>query len=463
MGSKMIHLIKEETPIVSTLKNICRKGIYSFHALPLSSFGQNDILGESEIEVFHKFETTITNEAFDNFFFSTGVISESQKKTASLYNADASFYITGGTSVANQIAITALHEKGDLVLIDKNCHQSIHFHTQSIGARVDYLCPDLSAAGGQLSAWSVEHLKNKILDQQAKGKGYDLIILTAQSYEGMIYDIPGVLSYLMEAGVTTRKFFIDEAWGSLNYFSDDTSELTVMHIDSIREKYPDINLVCTQSAHKSLYCLRQASLIHCKGDEKLPNKIEVAKFRIHTTSPNYPILASLDMAQAQMAQYGEQLAKHSRELAAFFCDAVNQNPILAGLGTNIYHFPTQWHIHQDPTKVLLDISVLDNAITIKKKLLAENIFIKRTLDKSILLNFHIGINRQAVNELIKALITLFDKYNSLSNKDEIKISDKFIITYPPGVPIVFPGDKIDESIQKKINSCKEKGLLIIAA
>lgn len=91
------------------------------------------------------------------------------------------------------------------------------------------------------------------------------MILTAQSYEGIIYDIPQVLAHLLSAGVQARKFFIDEAWGSLNYFSEDTRQLTAMNIDSLLELYPDLEVICTHSAHKSLFCLRQASIIHCRG------------------------------------------------------------------------------------------------------------------------------------------------------------------------------------------------------
>lgn len=77
--------------------------------------------------------------------------------TAKLYNADASFYITSGTSTSNQIAITALFEKGQRILIDKNCHQSIHFYAQAIGAEVRYLCPDLQTMDQEISAWSYAH------------------------------------------------------------------------------------------------------------------------------------------------------------------------------------------------------------------------------------------------------------------------------------------------------------------
>jgi len=451
-----------ETPLVNSLKNIYQRKIYSFHALPISSFGESDILPFNEKENVC-LESTITDEAFDSFFFPVKVINESQKLTAQIYNADNTFYITGGTSVANQIAITALFEKNEDILIDRNCHQSIHFHCQTLGAKVDYLCPDLDAEDGQLKAWSIENLTNKILAKQSEGQGYGLIILTAQSYEGLIYDIPAVLMHLLEKGVRTRKFFIDEAWGSLNYFSEDTQPYTVMNIDSIIKKYPDLAIICTHSAHKSLFCLRQASLIHCKGKADLFQKIEVAKFRVHTTSPNYSILASLDQAQYYLRQYGNEMAAYSRKLVSTFIEMLKSDPTLSLIDTKFNVFQEQPHIHHDPTKVIVNVKSLGDPFIIKDKLLSQNIFIKRVLNESLLLNFHIGINKEAVNALFNALLSL-SKCTAISKEFKVNsISDKFIIPYPPGVPIAFPGDTINASITQKIRDYEAKGLLIIAA
>lgn len=461
MSNNVVRFNHTETPLYNSLKKISENELYSFHALPLSSSGHSDILKEQKKE-YSQLEATITNEAFDNFFFPKGVISESQKLTAKLYRADNSFYITGGTSVANQISITALCEKDDNILVDKNCHQSIHFHCQALGTNVDYLCSDLSAENGQIKAWSVDKISTKALIKQCKSKGYDLIILTAQSYEGLIYDIPGVISHLLKSGVTTRKFFIDEAWGSLNYFCEDTRPYTAMNIDHLIKEYPDLEVVCTHSSHKSLFCLRQASLIHCKGDKNLPHKIEVAKFRIHTTSPNYPILASLDLAQACMHQYGTELASHSRSLATIFRESINRLPQLSSLTTDFEIFRDQKHIVYDPTKIMVNVSTLSDAATIKEELLHKNIFIKRTLNEHILLNFHIGINKEAVNALIDALSYISIEFKK-KNSTALNISKKFIIPYPPGVPIIFPGDNIDESVRMKIKHYEDNGLLIIAA
>lgn len=461
MSAKIINMTGT-TPVLSLLKELNHKKIYSFHALPISSYGKSDIIGDPFSAMSACFESSLTGDLFDNFFFPQGVISESQNLTSSLYGSDSSFYITGGTSTANQIAICALYEKGQRILIDRNCHQSVHFYTQSIGATVNYLCPDLKTEDGEIKAWSYDHLEQTLLSLQQDKKPCDMVVLTAQSYEGIIYDIPLVINRLLDAGVSARRFFIDEAWGSLNYFSEDTHLLTAMNIDSLLDKYPDLEVICTHSAHKSLFCHRQASIIHCRGSKTLSEKIETAKYRIHTTSPSYPILASLDAAQAVMSAHGKALSAHARELVRQFITGISS---VKGLGRNAVCqgvFNSHWHIHYDPTKIILDVSSLGTGAEIKKYLGNEGIYVKRFIGDNIIFNFHIGINGEAVSKLIAVLSKIsMEKYSKEESK--IEISDKFIIQYPPGVPLVFPGDVIDHDLRNKLNECRNNGLLIIAA
>lgn len=461
MNARVINMTGA-TPILSRLESLRERKIFSFHALPISSYGNSDIIGDPNYEISECPEGSFTGELFDNFFFPSGIISESQKMTAGLYNADASFYITSGTSTANQIAISALCKKGDRILADRNCHQSVHFHTQSIDVEVHYLCPDLRTEDGEISAWSYEHLEQTLLTLQQSGKACDVVILTAQSYEGIIYDIPGVLERLLAAGISTRRFFIDEAWGSLNYFSEDTRPLTAMNIGSLLDKYPDLDVVCTHSAHKSLFCLRQASIVHCRGTDSLPDRIETAKYRIHTTSPSYPIIASLDAAQAVMAGHGNALAAHARGLVSKFITGVSSLKIPGIEAVCLQVFSSHNHIHYDPTKVMLDVSSLGTGAEIKQYLCEENIYVKRYLNNVLLFNFHIGINDQAVTSLLFALNKISQrKYGNTTSETEI--SDKFIIPYPPGVPLVFPGGIIDDGIRNKIDEYRKNGFLIIAA
>lgn len=99
---------------------------------------------------------------------------------------------------------------------------------------------------------------------------------------------------------------------------------------------------------------------------------------------------------------------------------------------------------------------------IKKLLCNENIYVKRFINNVLLFNFHIGINEQAVSSLLQALNSISQEiYKQDHSKTEV--SSKFIIPYPPGVPLVFPGEIIDDEIRNKIHEYRKNGFLIIAA
>ncbi|MBA3155665.1 lysine decarboxylase, partial [Salmonella enterica] len=121
-----------------------------------------------------------------------------------------------------------------------------------------------------------------------------------------------------------------------------------------------------------------------------------------------------------------------------------------------------WHIHYDPTKVMLDVSSLGNGAKIKKLLCEENIYVKRFINNVLLFNFHIGINDQAVSSLLHALNKISQEQHKQCNP-KTEVSTKFIIPYPPGVPLVFPGEIINDEIRNKIQEYRKNGFLIIAA
>lgn len=398
------------TPITDALVAISAKMKHSFHSLPLQH--GNSIIVSPTREKYLKVlgshyldhDLTVTGELFDSFFFPKSCIKESEALTAKLFGADGSLYITTGTTTSNQIAISALYQNNGAVLIDKNCHQSIHFALDSIGANVVNICPEIHCKASDRHIWKISRLIQVIKKSRAP---FELIVLTAQSYDGVIYNIPKILERLLDAGVKTRKFLIDEAWGALNYFNSNTAHATALNINALLDRYPDLELICTHSAHKSLSALRQASILHYRGSKNLRNKIEIAKFRTHCTSPSYPILASLDLAQSQMQIEGVGIVKNLKDLTRTFnskllcIDGVNApRPIpLPDLG-EMSDF-----ILLDPFKISLDVSRLTlSPAEIQKYLFQKHgVYLNRLTESSILINFHIGITALAVDDLLAGI------------------------------------------------------------
>ncbi|WP_297505563.1 hypothetical protein [Ferrovum sp.] len=459
------------TPLADALIKLRKRTSVSFHALPVASGASisgckfqekyHELFGEEFIDS----EMTITGKQFDSFFFPETVIKEAEQLAATIYGADGTLFGTTGTSVSNQIAVHALHQPRGRVLLDKGCHQSLHFALHALGARVDYLCPSQACDDSGKSYWDLENLLNTVLSAQHDGDPYHLIVMNAHSYDGVIYDIPGIIGYLLSHGIETRKFLVDEAWGAANYFHEELKRYTAMNITPLLQCFPDLNMVATQSAHKSLSCLRQASMIHFRGSNDLPERLRVARFRIHTTSPSYPILASLDLGRAQIQSVGQQLMQQATMLAKKFCETINSDPALSNYRINSFSLPERpfSYVNSDPTKISLNIAWLGVAASEVREILYSRygIYINRMTGNSILLNFHIGIAQRAVDLLLDGLREI---QRDLTPSWQIQTqAESFIIPYPPGVPLVVPGDPVTDLVYKKICDIQRAGVRVFTA
>ena len=459
-----------ETPLADAVINLSHELSNSFHALPITggSSLEGSLLKNKYDEIFGmqmlRSEMTITGTYFDSFFFGNKVISEAENLAAKLYGADGTLFVTTGTTVSNQIAIDALCERNMRVLLDKSCHQSMHFALRQHGAVVDHLLPIWRCEKSGKNIWSLNDLLTLILNAQHAGAPYELIVLNAHSYDGMVYDLPQIIAYLLQNGAATRTFLIDEAWGAANYFQKDLKSLTAMRARFLFKDHPQLKIVATQSAHKSLSCLRQASMIHYCGDTELGARLKLSRFKFHTTSPSYPILASLDLARAQMQEEGEALLIRASTLSTYFCQEIK----------NLWHMTDNLinetmppanpfvYAHNDPTKVSINVDELGiSAYDVKDKLfLNHGIYVNRITDTSLLFNFHIGITAGATENLLRALQDIglaSEQWPSFTN------SENFIISYPPGVPIIVPGDAITPEIQKYIRKMKRSGAHVFYA
>lgn len=459
---------QSETPLASALLSLSESNINSFHALPLSqgrsirTAGLRNTYSRLFGDSYLRSDLTITGDHFDSFFFGTQVIHQAEKLAADLFGADGTYFVTSGTTVSNQIAIDALFEKNGRVLLDKTCHQSLHFGLHRNGAALDYLQTAWSCGKSEKNMWAPADLLRMVLAAQAENRPYQMIVLTAHSYDGVVYDIPGLIRYLLENGATTTNFLVDEAWGAANYFQRDLKGLTALAAGRLRDQWPDLRIVCTHSAHKSMSCLRQASMIHYCGDAALGARLKVSRFRLHTTSPSYPLLASLDLARAQMALEGEELMARATRLAAAFRQHAIEVIGPGAINTDSYSPDAFPFSHSDPTKVSVNMEKLGLPVRDIKEMLYSNhgVYVNRITENSVLFNFHIGIDETAVQHVMDALADIAEQAQSES---EPACSENFIIPYPPGVPLVVPGQQITAAIQQKIKNIQRRGIHVFYA
>jgi arginine/lysine/ornithine decarboxylase len=473
MNANKLHSTKNTTlaatPMADALLAMRENIPVQFQSLPLSGgasvrhsahankyealFGKNYLASEA----------LFAGAAFDTFFFPERVIKQSEVLAANAFGAKHALFVTTGTTVSNQIAINALIGAGTRVIVDRSCHQSVHFALHTVKAQVDYFETtneyDITGRGW----WSIDLLLTLMLQAQEAGNPYELLVLNGQSYDGVMYNISAIVETLHRHGVRLKNLLVDEAWGSAAYFHPEMQLRSAMHAARQWADELGMNIVATHSVHKSMSSLRQASMILCHGEEALVERMQYARFKIHTTSPNYPILVSIDLARAQMSDDGATIMQGCITLADQLRSSIESDPDFSLLTINTTHIPelARSYVGLDQTKVSINVSRLSaTPPEIKQRLFQEfGIWVNRCTTSSILFNIHIGIDAAAIDRILAALrMMVREEIDKQAPTDsDYPLATHFVIAYPAGVPIVVPGERMTSTIVGRIQAARQAG------
>ncbi|MFG0416286.1 Orn/Lys/Arg decarboxylase N-terminal domain-containing protein [Pseudomonas sp. zjy_8] len=234
----------------------------------------------------------------------TGPLAEAEARAARNFGADHTFFVINGTSTANKIVWHSMVGRDDLVLVDRNCHKSILHSIIMTGAIPLYLCPERNELGIigpiPLSEFSRESIQAKIdASPLARGRApkVKLAVVTNSTYDGLCYNAEMVKQAL---GDSVEVLHFDEAWYAYAAFHDFYAGRFGMGTQC-DEHSPLV--FTTHSTHKLLAAFSQASMIHVQdgGQRQLDRDRFNEAFMMHiSTSPQYGIIASLDVASAMM-------------------------------------------------------------------------------------------------------------------------------------------------------------------
>jgi arginine decarboxylase len=346
------------TPFFDALQTYSRQPKGVFHALPISRGASvkespwvHDMLEFYGDNIFLA-ETSSTQGGLDSLLDPTGAIKQAHIKAAETFGSDYSYFVTNGTSTSNKIVMQANLKPGDIVLISADCHKSIPYSVMLTGAypifMETYPLPEYDLYGGidlaQIKTIMLDLKKHNRLDRLKQ------ITLTNSTFDGLIYNSEQFMMEIL-AIKPDIVFHWDEAWSAFSYFHPLYYSRTAMTgVSKIRQRmqsheyhlfyarwasefeanqnedkwqqtlYPDpikirLRVYATQSTHKTLTSFRQGSMIHIVDDDFVQTRFLDA-FRIHTsTSPNYQIIASLDIARRQAALEGFHRVRESIQLA----------------------------------------------------------------------------------------------------------------------------------------------------
>jgi arginine decarboxylase len=471
------------TPFFSALKQYSHRPTGVFHALPISqgksivnSHWIKDMVGFYGLDVFMA-ETSATCGGLDSLLEPTGPLRESQQLASHAYGSRHTYFVTNGTSTANKIVTQAVVAPGDIVLLDRNCHQSHHYGMMMAGANVVYLeaypLNDYSMYG----AVPLREIKSKLLALKRAGKldRVKMMSLTNCTFDGIVYDVQRVMEECL-AIKPDLVFLWDEAWFAFARFHPVYRNRTAMaSAAALRERMQDpdhlrrfeaqlaadtakppsddelldrrlvpdpararVRVYATQSTHKTLTALRQGSMIHVYDqdfDQKVAEPFHEAYMAHTSTSPNYQILASLDLGRRQVALEGVELVQRQIENAMQLRDAIDNHPLLSKymrclrtsdlipevyrpsaidqpLRSGLRNMMAAWDNDEfvlDPSRITLYIgSTGYDGDTFKRQQLMDRygIQINKTSRNSVLFMTNIGTTRSSVAFLVEVLVSI---------------------------------------------------------
>jgi arginine decarboxylase len=322
-----LYLERLPPPMFKALMDYTLHGAYSWHTpghgggvgFRKSPVGQMfyEFFGENTL----RSDVSVSVGALGSLLDHTGPIAEGERNAARIFGSDATLFVVGGTSTANKIVWHGMVGKGDLVLCDRNCHKSILHSLIMTGATPIYLVPSRNGLGiiGPISRdqFTPAAIQKKIAaspfakDAAKEGGGkVRLMVMTNSTYDGLCYNIDAIKQSL---GDSVEVLHFDEAWYAYANFHEfydgyhGVSSSSRASAAALPARSPHAITFATQSTHKLLSALSQASMIHVLNAEK--RALDLTRFNeafmMHTsTSPQYGIIASCDVAAAMMEQPG---------------------------------------------------------------------------------------------------------------------------------------------------------------
>jgi arginine decarboxylase len=311
-----LYLERLPPPMFKALMNYTLHGSYSWHT---PGHGGGTAFRKSPVgHLFYQFfgENTLRSDisvsvgALGSLLDHTGPIAEGERNTARIFGSDETLFVVGGTSTSNKIIWHGMVSKGDLVLCDRNCHKSILHSLVMTGATPIYLVPSRNGLGiiGPISReqFTPESIRQKVaaspLAKETNGK-VRLLVMTNSTYDGLCYNVDAIKQLL---GDSVDVLHFDEAWYAYANFHEFYDGYH--GISSTRPaRSAHAITFATQSTHKLLAAFSQSSMIHIQHGEN--QRLDMARFNeafmMHTsTSPQYGIIASCDVAAAMMEQPG---------------------------------------------------------------------------------------------------------------------------------------------------------------
>ena len=405
----------------------------------------------------------------DNLGHPVSVIKDAQQLAADAFGADHAFFMVNGTTSAVQTMIWATCGRGEKIILPRNVHRSAINALVVNGAIPVYVNPGQDHRLGIPLGMSVADVQRAI-EENPDAKA---VLVNNPTYYGICSDLESIVSIAHAAGM---KVLADEAHGTHFTFCDKLP-VSGMHAGAD---------MAAASLHKTGGSLTQSSILLCK-DTVNPDYIRQIITLTQSTSANYLLLSSLDLARRHLFFHGREVYEKTISFAEYARDEINRLGGFYAFGPEICNAETAYAF--DLTKLSVHTRDIGLAGIEVYDLLRDDYGIQIEFGDigNILAIISAGDRRMDVERLISALaeikrlhqkdpVGLFDheyidpvvamspeaafyaKKVTLPITESVgRIAGEFVMSYPPGIPILAPGEKVTPDILEHIEFAKAKG------
>lgn len=448
---------------------------YPFHMPGHKRHLRGDILNEiSRIDI-----TEIDD--FDNLHDACGILKEAQERAAELYGAEESFFLVNGSTGGILSAVSACVPQGGWLMMARNCHKSVYHAAMLRNLRTEYIYPKKEEGFSFCSGLTAGQVKRALdtFEAEHPGETISALVLTSPTYEGVFSDIQKIVQLLHARGIP---LIVDEAHGA--------------HLKS-NSCYFGADLVI-HSLHKTMTAMTQTAILHVNGTLVDRQKLRRYLSVYQTSSPSYVLMASIDRAVTFLSQKGGQywiefLTQRRQLLAAIKnCRSIRiyRNPeadicklVLSVRGTD-WTGKQLYDCLRLKYGLQLEMAAGDYVIAILTMMDSEEGFqrlaqaileideqIGQPLEQDTTLSMNSTKTKQGVERnrrkspYIKAKVQYtiaqaleLPAVQVLPREAEGRISAEFVYVYPPGIPLLAPGEQICRAHLKEIERIQSQKL-----
>lgn len=454
-----------KTPLIDALKNFDKISpayfcIPSHHRGKGASSSFTEVFGKTVLK-YDLTETPLTDDLHE----ADGAIKEAESLASELFGSDRTFFLVNGTTCANEAMIISSVCEGEKILVARNCHKSVLMGLIISGASPVYIEPEISGVFSAFGSISSEKVKLAFKNHP----DIKAFILTSPTYYGIGSDLQKIADICHSHGAL---LLVDEAHGSHFAFSD---------------KLPKTALSCgadmvSQSTHKTLNSMTQSSMLHVKGSLVDISKVDAALKIVQSTSPSYILMASLDAARQNAALNGRTAVCRMLDITSYIRSTLSS---IDGVscpenvdGNEVFSF--------DKTRIVFSVKGISGFY------LSEILFEKYNICCEMADNYNVvsiigsSDSYEDADRLINAVKEIaatvnsgkikefslphrppmamtprkafFAKSTRTNFKDSVgKVSAEMIAPYPPGIPVIYPGEVITEEIYEFISEAIKDG------